>query len=994
MTTMMTAWKSKESFLQITSSSIPTGGCTSIVSLRTRIVKKGRLRFTYQYILPDDFANSVLFSFHHKNYDDSLDSTYAEDSQASSIDDGVDDMDGEWGSSSLFEGDSYHINFPKATRNGKWNVFELQLPRPGYYSFLWRGITIGNIRPSTFMLEKRSLKMTDAYPSSLLDFQRHEEKREISNDPSISFQDDSLDSRVGAISIKLIELDGIAYASECTPCPAGFYSATDGSSECIPCPSDTFSSSKGSTSCQRCDEATEYAPTGSTSCHSKPVCSSVDHYEEKTTCDSNTNTQVIKYKWVEPKICREESNTVSILPPDKTVSCDFSKPDPAATQVCSPGMELNPRTGKCSFCPENEFNDGKSASCFKCPPNSLPKYSLILNTWKHEMDDDTTSLFLSGQCVLPLKDSMECDPTVIPWKMIPATTSYLRSATNAEADALLILTMSTPGFRHSSGGVFSASFELVGSDSSLVLYESLEMSFNPETMKRIGAWSGDTDAGVRKFRLTIPSNRSVSFIWLFKRDRRISSHLKIYSLELTNSLVGGAISCSLCQPNELQSQGNDDNSCIPCPSGLYLSNGDEDENDNDTTTAIYSPMVTHLHTSQMNSKCLKCPPNTVINGTLRFPRGRNASCLTCGPGLVSNDERTQCVPQCKLPIGEDIFDLDILPRPLLYRGRRLFTSQGTPHYHVFNISLCGEGVSCSNNATMEVALSSFRLHHREPKTMACRSTIIPDGGKLYATQSISLGDELIAITKETSFQGIHVHPEFAGVKSDLHFFFRSPSTTAACSEGRTLTLTLRCSLDTKDPVLSSPSNCSDVTCDGCNFHLLLRSNSSAACRKCQREEFEELVGECVSGSQVIHAINPKDCILTPSLTKRSKPCSVVPKSIQYLIMMLCLIGFSMSYTLVYFWRQNRKLVYKYSKLIEDKNPAECCIDDDEDGQRHDDDDEPENKECPNGASSSSSTNIRQQRRQERVKFRDAKHEAVDFGYETIQLTKACGDDIL
>lgn len=138
-------------------------------------------------------------------------------------------------------------------------------------------------------------------------------------------------------------------------------------------------------------------------------------------------------------------------------------------------------------------------------------------------------------------------------------------------------------------------------------------------------------------------------------------------------------------------------------------------------------------------------------------------------------------------------------------------------------------------------------------------------------------------------------------------------------------------------MVSTPKSCPDGTCDGCNFHFLIRTKTSAACRICQPSDYETVISECKSGTQQIHYVNPKGCILLPNGTApiQTKHCSVIPKQVQIGIILVSSFGVILLSLVFHFWKKNRRLEYKYSKLIENEKPTECCVDE------YDDDDEAE-----------------------------------------------------
>ena len=60
------------------------------------------------------------------------------------------------------------------------------------------------------------------------------------------------------ILIKAIEINGLAFTSECAKCNAGHFSQEEGAFACDECPRD-HKSDKGATQCTPCDPTTEYA---------------------------------------------------------------------------------------------------------------------------------------------------------------------------------------------------------------------------------------------------------------------------------------------------------------------------------------------------------------------------------------------------------------------------------------------------------------------------------------------------------------------------------------------------------------------------------------------------------------------------------------------------------------------------------------------------------------------------------------------------------------
>ncbi|RWS14814.1 UPF0577 protein KIAA1324-like protein [Dinothrombium tinctorium] len=872
-------WEIRDSMVEFMATNLPTEGCMSVFSYTVKIVKKGKLKFNYQYILPDEYA-TILFTFQYRNYEDA-------ENRGGGL-------------------DSYNIKFPSVTHeHQKWDTMELVLRKPGLYVFIWKSVLISNMRSIKSMYQKRQVVETS-----------------------------SLNSGFGVIRIKSIEVLGVAYTSECTPCEPGSFAAKNGSSFCQLCPRDTYNPSSGSTECKKCSPS-QYSPPGSKECFEKPECNENDYYEIFGECDEHKKKQRITIKPIEPKICRDNNTTSSSF--TRYQSCNSSKNTESLRKDCSPGMELINNT--CRICPENYYNDGFMDKCHRCPASTLPDYSLVFDTWHYPISESPLSR-LSSQCIFDgLLDSNECDSDAVAWKMTPATKSYIRSSSHAVLNSYLFLTLSIDGFRSNDGGELTFSYQInciTGDTCHFIFVEITEVT------EIIQEWKEDTH-GIRRFKYSIRQNSSMSLGWIFKRKVHLQSHARIYDIILTNVMGSGAFRCKPC-PHGAES------ACVPCPKGYYFG------------TEIQHIHKGASHTHIQEKKCLKCPQDTIINDSISFPVGKE-TCIKCGPGLRSNEENTACYSNCRFVLEGDLFDLSQIKQPLFMKGSSLFTSGGTQYYHYFNITLCGLQKSvCSSNISSPLLLNG---QSDEVRSMICRSTIFPDINEIHSTQPVRLGDELIAISKSTTYRNISVHPEFSNVHSDIHLYYITQMSTIACKDGRTLVITLRCAPNIEqDAVLSSPKSCPYGTCDGCNFHLMIQTK--AACRICKEKDYETVVGECKNGLQEIHYINPKACIISQNDASviRQRPCSVIPRQVQLVIMIVSFFGVILLAMVFHFWKKNRRLEYKYSKLVENKNTAECCAEDD------DEDDE------------------------EEVKIRQPKKErsSRDNGYETIQLTKQSDND--
>ncbi|KFM76151.1 UPF0577 protein-like-like protein, partial [Stegodyphus mimosarum] len=419
------------------------------------------------------------------------------------------------------------------------------------------------------------------------------------------------------VRIKKIEISGVAYTSECSPCAPGSYSSL-GSKLCTPCPENTYSES-GSSDCTPCDSLTQYAPKGSSKCLERPPCTKQDFYEMHTPCDDMKMTQIV-YKWMEPKICRDDVPTSVPLP---TVT------EKTPCPPCNPGMEYSNQS-MCAFCAKDHYSDG-SEPCKPCPPSTAPNYGLFFKWWP-EIPPGMYSRCMSleeGGCMSNLV-----------WQ--PAG-DHIRTTTGQSLDAYLILSLDVPGFRTKERiingqsaeiGTVSFTFELICSQACTFVFM---MGSNRKPVTEIQSWIGRTPKQHFSYDVTIDD--AYTFNWAFQKvtigDNVTSEGVandvaKIYDITVLNTVSGGASECQPC-PQGTESQGVLYR-CIPCPAGHYLKDSE-------------------------NLECFPCPYNTYLWKAL--PQGPE-SCKSCGPGLRSEDGQ-RCYSDCRVYLFDGtFFDLTTL----------------------------------------------------------------------------------------------------------------------------------------------------------------------------------------------------------------------------------------------------------------------------------------------------------------------------------------------
>ncbi|KAL4226884.1 hypothetical protein ACF0H5_014862 [Mactra antiquata] len=725
------------------------------------------------------------------------------------------------------------------------------------------------------------------------------------------------------ILLKRISVHGVAFTSNCAKCPAGSFSS-ENSKMCTLCPENMYSA-KGAGMCTACNAALEYSYRGSVNCTQRPPCTEHDYYHLHKPCiDGKTGTL---YRWIQPMICNPD------LPESKKLPSD-SKEEKCSP--CNPGMYLDNST--CKYCPPGQKSDG--SKCEECEATTAPDYSMTFEKWDSMPDeiDLTCVSFADVECNnettwLPLRDHLE--------------THFSRGES-----AYLVLQVKVAGFRTeqrvgdggtSTVGQFTMLFETTCTESCQLILLSDESG----SQDMIKTWDGAQAKSTYTY--DVKKNGSFTFTLAFQNSgfplmasTLTDSVAKIYSIEITNTLEGGASSCRKCP------KGIDDGGCIPCPGGSYI--------DPTTTT------------------CVSCPPGTVVASHNAYGAD---SCKPCGAGLKVYKGRS-CVSDGMFTDDDgQTFDMKNLSNSFQFvQGSLLFTSSGTQYYHGFNISLFGEPeksyVICANNVSRTDSHSYSHagkpdISHalQEPKLIVakiCRTTLVPsseDAKAVMTTQSTSLGDHLVEIIRNrtslsmnyndsmTTLKEIYTASGYSieDIQKDIQVHFAAETPTRACPNGRHTLISLRCDLDQKDKgEITLPPKCADGTCDGCLFHFLLSTRN--ACPICRKEDFNRVVGECVQGTQKIHYFPPSDCIVLENMAKmeETQTCTMQLTSLPLMVQVgvPVVVGLALLFFILvcFFWRKNKRLEYRYMKLVENAGGAEgelpgvdsCALEEDEDEQ--------------------------------------------------------------
>uniref|UniRef100_A0A671RV58 UPF0577 protein KIAA1324-like n=1 Tax=Sinocyclocheilus anshuiensis TaxID=1608454 RepID=A0A671RV58_9TELE len=641
---------------------------------------------------------------------------------------------------------------------------------------------------------------------------------------------------VKPVLLKNIQIEGVAYTSECFPCRPGTFSKTPGSSSCDLCPRNTYSG-KGASSCTPCSK-TQYSQEGWSQCKERPHCSEKDYFQIHTACDSDGKTQML-YRWVEPQVCVENVTGAVTLPPSG------EKED---CPPCNPGFYMH-NSSTCLPCPQGTYSDG-TTECQRCPGGTEPSLGYEYKWWNILPRNMKTSCFNVG--------NSKCDE-INGWEVAG---DHIRIGVGGSDNDYLILNLRVPGFKlptsvnDASATEFGRITFIFETNCSADCELFFMIDVNRKSTNVVESWVGSKPR--QAYTHTMTKNASVSYTWAFQRTNKAS---------------------------------------------------DTPTNARNARPTLSSLGITFMARRPVSPADLEARTTSALSSV----------------GSIMNGPS--------------------------------FTSKGTKYYHQFNISLCGaEGrkvAVCTDNVT---DLSSKDLQNESAdlnnfvETFVCQSTIIPADGRGFrpslSSQSISLADTFLGELISLTVFNIHdLFPESSWKVPDINFFYRSPQPTASCLNGRSTVVTLRCNPEkSARGELTVPSKCPAGTCNGCEFHFLWESSS--ACPLCTGTDYHSIEGACKGGVQdTLYVWNePKFCTKgVPLPNKTSAHCEVVSLWVKAGIGGGAFMAVLLVSLTCYFWKKNKRLEYKYSRLVMSTNKdcelpaADSCALAEGEGEENEDD---------------------------------------------------------
>ncbi|XGW29333.1 hypothetical protein V3C99_008837 [Haemonchus contortus] len=722
------------------------------------------------------------------------------------------------------------------------------------------------------------------------------------------------------IRISRIDILGLAFTRECSLCPPGT-SSDGGAAECTPC-DPGFYAPKGAAKCGRCPQ-THFSGPKAEHCTERPACRPTDYYPVTEPCTNGTTRTT--YKKVQPAVCRADVLGAAPLPaPSATRACP----------PCNPGMAKD-ANGVCVFCPSNHYSQGDA--CIRCPVETVPIYGYEYVEW------DTTPPNIVTRCEYISEEvNTVCD---IGEAWLASGTALVSAPSLQRGIALEFELTITEGFSNPMAppdmlpspqapiAHFSIVFETNCADSSCVLYviESPTEHTKSSQYRFLAAFNGSQPR--RVWSHSILKKSSAKYMVAFLRsgatsgEDSILDQARILSINVTNIgsnggvQGGGASRCLPCPKGQL-------GKCVPCPPGHY--------------------MTPKAH------ECVVCPINTVVNTS--SDRVGLQSCIGCGENLHSLDGVT-CRSGGFVSVVRDNrtlnYDLSSwLEKTWTATGVKVFAREGASYYHSFNFSLFGKKIQCQEVYDSSNSFSLSEQGRDAVTGAACRLTVLPDIGsnrtKLAFVSPLLLANRLEEIGVRRTRDGWNLTDhllEYEGMDEksrpiDIHMWFDSVGATSeACPRGNALVVTARCMPSKKNPEIRLPHTCPDGTCDGCLFHAIVESVQ--ACPVCEPGDYEMIRGECTNGQQTIHHIPDKHCVLTgKEALSRTVACSTLSEKEKLMLSTGVLAFIILCIALIIICQRNRKLEYKYTRLIESRNgefpAAETCgLEDDEDDEAAD-----------------------------------------------------------
>ncbi|KAL5967606.1 Endosome/lysosome-associated apoptosi and autophagy regulator family member 2 [Taenia solium] len=698
-------------------------------------------------------------------------------------------------------------------------------------------------------------------------------------------------SAVTQFKLKSVKITGRPAAIACIECEPGYYADKSGSDKCHKCPENMISERRAS-SCSPCADGMFSLP-GSSECSEKEVCKPSEYITTFTECSATRDMQHLVTKLIEPVICE---GTKDLVPVGTNVTCASC---PLGTKV------LN--TTHCGNCPSGFLTSSDGRSCKPCPDNEVPIFGIRYDTWSrmpprmtsycHEADAvcqvwqlNRSSIFVGPGLGSYIYSVLELDLNDGFLGPRPYESTYLSRFSSPLPDTKLI---------------FEFELDCQGPCSLTFIVDMLWISLI------VGKWTGRVNRTT--FSYEPYSCEGVLFTWEFKRWATVGSELDpntrgdkaiIYSIEVNNTRDSGALGCKKCP------LGIDNQFCKPCNEGLFYT------------------MITNKTSGESHAECVPCPNGTMVIGDASAVMTVEQACKACPPGTIpgSGDE---CLLDLR-PVtstGQRYDFRKLLNSGFTTEGAKLFTSQGYEFQHHFNLFLNTHKSELRSNCI------NSNQYDNNVTSWICRETWSPvkdeSGAETYyRSRALSLGDVLARavqtnssdeFAKEINSKLVIGGWKVDDTRTDYHLFFRTKSSTSACPDGISTIVTLRCGeidgASNTSARVQIPPNCAVGTCDGCQYHFMMIS--PLACPICRMEDYHRIAGGCFGGVMEVTLLPPKTCRPAANFTTLiTEPCPLLSLQGKIAVGLTMALIILLLLTIFYCYRRNKKLEYKYMKLVE------------------------------------------------------------------------------
>eukprot|EP01028_Stygiella_incarcerata_P010451 TRINITY_DN5427_c0_g1_i1.p1 TRINITY_DN5427_c0_g1~~TRINITY_DN5427_c0_g1_i1.p1 ORF type:complete len:1006 (+),score=206.49 TRINITY_DN5427_c0_g1_i1:30-3047(+) len=414
---------------------------------------------------------------------------------------------------------------------------------------------------------------------------------------------------VGSDCVRIFQIvldDAVILPSQCDLCPPGT-SPNIERSHCIPCPLNTMSGD--GKKCVPCVDG-YFSSEGSSSCTKIPKCTMDDlHVIAVTSCSKGTRNVTMDKR--DGFTCHPLPPSIPNVPTTFTVDCP----------PCPDGKEFRANAdthSKCISCPAGYFRNATMMMCDRCPLGTSALQVLTLDDFyfliESKMNSDGIFLISENERVrwknVAVHNSVEQNGWYSEFDIV-SNTFYLDSGHGRPRGSILSFTVEVEYYTL---GNFVLAFQFmdIGDDESVLTIE-IGSELEPIRLKKYGLfdYSHFTGGGTippGKYNITVSHQTN-------EIDSR-KGRCRIYGMEFSGALGGGAWKCTPCPPG------------ISCPEGA---NGWES-----------CPPGTHWN--EHGFDCIQCDSNTFTN------QHGSMDCTRCGYGNIAIHDMTECSAKCRFDV--------------------------------------------------------------------------------------------------------------------------------------------------------------------------------------------------------------------------------------------------------------------------------------------------------------------------------------------------------